>query len=127
MKRTREELKAELMAQMEEEIDRLLDWHERTEAPTLAEIEDAVLELRKRMGQRVAGEVVMEQAAVRPVPGPACPKCGREMHYKGMKAVTVSGRMGEMQVERAYYHCRHCRRGFFPPGPATAAESEALE
>jgi DNA repair exonuclease SbcCD ATPase subunit len=116
MKRNREDLKAELMAQMEEEIDKLLDWHERTEAPTLAEIEDAVLELRKRMGQRITGEVMMEQEAVRPVPGPACPTCGREMHYKGMKEVSVTGRTGEMRVERAYYHCRHCRRGIFPPG-----------
>jgi hypothetical protein len=127
MKRTREELKAEMMAQMEEEIDRLLDWHERAEAPTLAEIEDVVLEVRKRVGQCMTGEVVVEQEAVHPVPGPACATCGREMHYKGMKAVTVTGRTGEMQVERAYYHCRHCRRGFFPPGSTTEAESEALE
>jgi hypothetical protein len=116
MKRRREALKAELMAQMEEEIDKLLDWHERAEAPTLAEIEEVVLELRKRMGQRVAGEVVKEQEAVRPVPGPACPTCGREMHYKGMKGVTVTGRTGEMQVERGYYHCQRCGRGIFPPG-----------
>lgn len=127
MKGAREQLKAELMAQMEEEIDRLLDWHEGAEAPTLAEIEDKVLELRKRMGERMTGQVIMEQAAVRPVPGPACPECGREMHYKGMKAVRVRGRTGEMEVERAYYHCERCRQGFFPPGSATEAESEALE
>jgi uncharacterized protein with PIN domain len=116
MKRTGEELKAEMMAEMEEEVDRLLDWHERAETPTLAEIEEAVIEVRQRMGQRMTGAVVTEQEAVHPVPGPRCPTCEREMHYKGMKMVTVTGRTGEMQVERAYYHCRHCRRGFFPPG-----------
>jgi hypothetical protein len=116
MKRTREELKAEMMAEMEVEIDRLLDWHERAETPTLAEIEEAVLEVRQRMGQRMTGAVVTEQEAVHPVPGPACPTCEREIHHKGMKTVTVTGRTGEMQVERAYYHCRGCRRGLFPPG-----------
>ena len=108
-------MRAELVAVAEEVIDELLDWHEGTEAPTLAEIEDVVLDLRKRLGMRMAGMVIEDQEAVRPVPGPACTGCGREMHYKDMKGMTVEGRAGPMKLERGYYYCDRCRRGLFPP------------
>ena len=121
MKRTRDDLKAELLAAAEEVIDELLEWHERTEAPTLTEIEDAVLDLRKRLGERMEQAVIEDQEAIHPVPGPACPTCGREMHYKGMKKLTVSGRTGDTELERAYFYCDSCRSGLFPPGSPTEA------
>jgi hypothetical protein len=127
MKRNHDELKAELLAAAEEVIDELLEWHERTEEPTLTEIEDAVLDLRKRLGERMEQAVIEDQEATHPVPGPACPTCGREMHYKGMKKLTASGRTGDIELERAYFYCDRCRRGLFPPGSTTEAESEALE
>jgi len=127
MERTCDQLRAELMAAAEEVIDELLEWHTHAEAPTLTEIEDAVLDLRRRLGERMQQAVIQDQAAAHPVPGPACPTCGREMHYKGMKKLTVSGRTGDIQLERAYFYCDRCRSGLFPPGSTTEAESEALE
>ena len=115
MKRTRAQLKAELMAQAEEVVDELLDWHAGTEAPTFSEVEDAVLKLRKRMSEQMTTAVIEDQEAVRPVPGPACPECGREMHYKGMKAVSIEGRTGKVDLLRGYYYCDRCRGGLFPP------------
>jgi hypothetical protein len=127
MKRSREQLKAELLSEAEEVIDELLEWHESTEGPTLTEIEDVVLKLRKRFGKRMAKVVVGDQEAVHPVPGPLCPTCGREMHYKDMKTVTVEGRTGENRIERAYYYCDRCRSGLFPPRSAVTIENKTLE
>lgn len=112
----RERLKEEMMAVAEEVIDELLDWEEEAEGPTLGEIEEVVAELRERLGKRMAEVVVRQQEAVRPVPGPACPGCGEEMHYKGMKGVTIESRVGVLRVERGYYYCERCKRGLFPPG-----------
>ena len=127
MNRTGDQLRAELLAAAEEVIDELLEWHERSEAPTLVEIEDAVLDLRKRLGERMAQAVIEDQEAVHPIPGPACPTCGREMHYKDMKGLTVNGRVGDIALERAYFYCDRCGSGLFPPGSTTGAEGEALE
>ena len=47
MKRTREQIKAELMKKAEQEIDCLLDWEEKADKPTLTQFENQVLTTRK--------------------------------------------------------------------------------
>lgn len=127
MKRTRTEMEAALLAKAKETIDRLLDWHEETEGPTLTQIEDVVLELRRELGARMTELIIEEQEAVHPVPGPACSECGKEMHDKGMKGTTIRTRSGQVEQERAYYYCEDCGGGLFPPGSTTEAEDETLE
>jgi hypothetical protein len=127
MKRTRAEQKMELMAQAEILIDELLDWTADMPAPTLTQIEDVILELRKRLSAQMALAVIAAQDATRPVPGPGCPTCGGEMHYKDMKGNTVESRVGSLPLERGYYDCEDCRRGLFPPGSATGRVGQALE
>jgi hypothetical protein len=50
--RTREEMKAALQAEADVVIEELLDQVE-GEEPTLAELEDIILRLRKRLGKRM--------------------------------------------------------------------------
>ena len=112
----RERRKARLVARAEQLIDELLEWDEKTERPNLTQIEHKVLELRERFGEELAHDVIEEQEARRPVPGPACPQCGQEMSYKGQKEVRPQTWVGKVKVRRGYYHCKHCKQGFFPPG-----------
>jgi hypothetical protein len=37
------------------------------------------------------------------VPGPHCPTCGREMHYKDDKAKTITSCVGDLSLQRSYY------------------------
>lgn len=116
MKGKQEKLKAEMMAEAEGIIDEMLKWDENNPKPTLTQIEDIVLELRKRMSERMAQVLIERQENKQPVPGPKCPECGREMRYKGQKETYVESRVGEIQLERGHYYCEECKRGHFPPG-----------
>ena len=116
MNETHVKLKTELMSEAEGIIDELVAWTADTPAPNLTQIEDIVLKLRQRLSERMALAVIEAQATVRPVPGPSCPTCGGEMHYKDRKANTVESRVGSLGLKRGYYYCEACRRGLFPPG-----------
>lgn len=116
MKKSRGELKAELMKAAEITIDKLLAWKEESEQPKLKQIEEIVLELRQQLSEKMTAAVLDSQEAVRPVPGPVCHSCHQEMRYKGMYAKTVSSWVGEIKLERAYFYCDRCKRGLFPPG-----------
>jgi len=119
MKPSRAQKKAELLAEATALIEELLDWDERTQKPNLTQIEDEVLALRERMGQRMA-EVIMEgQEAVQPAEGPACVRCGKPMQYKGRKEIDTESRLGALEIDRGYYYCARCESGLFPPGPPT--------
>jgi hypothetical protein len=111
-----EQRKARLMQQAEKLIDELWDWNDSTPEPNLSQIENKVLELRQRFSEEMAREVIAAQEAQQPVPGPACPKCGQEMRYKGRKEIEPRTWVGDVKIRRGYYHCARCQEGLFPPG-----------
>ena len=127
MKPKRAELKQVLLEQAAVLIDELLDWQEQTPQPNLTQIEGIVLKLRKQLGEQLALAVIEQQAAKRPAPGPRCPQCQREMHYKAQKDNTVESRVGTLPLQRGYYYCETCRTGLFPPRPTTGTVGRPLE
>jgi len=82
----------------------------------VTQIEKAVLKTRPQLSQHAAQAVVEAQDAQRPVPGPLCPTCQREMHYNDPKAQTVESRVGHLRIARGYYSCETCQQRLFPPG-----------
>jgi len=123
----REEKKEQMMARLEKVVDELIDWEERNETPNLTQIEDIVLKVRREIGEEMTEEVLSRVSAKTPVPGPACPKCGKEMRLKGEYRKQIESRTGEVEYERSYYFCPECDEGLFPPGSPTGAEGSALE
>jgi uncharacterized protein with PIN domain len=109
MSPTRAELRAKLLAEAEQTIDELLDWTDHTPRPNLTQIENAVLKMRRQLSEQAAQAVIAAQDAQRPMPGPLCPTCQREMHDKDTKPQTVESRVGHLQIARGYYYCEQCR------------------
>ena len=116
MKRSGEGQRKALLAEAEAMIEEYLAWSGANEAPTMSEIEEMVLGLREKMGQRMAEEVLANQEATQPAEAPRCRECGEPMADKGKKSVRVESRLGSIQAERVHYYCGHCGSGFFPPG-----------
>jgi hypothetical protein len=63
----------------------------------------------------MAETALQAQDATAAVPGPHCPTCGREMHYKDDKTKTITSCVGDLSLQRSYYYyCRPCQQGRFP-------------
>lgn len=120
-------LRAALQAQMSEILDALLAEKTAAEQITLSEIEQLVTVAGKKV-QAVLTAGLVEQASEedRSAAGPVCAHCGQAMHYKGQKGKYVVTATGGVQVKRAYYYCKTCRAGVFPPGSAMGTGSEPV-
>lgn len=51
-----------------------------------------------------------------------CPYCKDQARYVGRRPKTVTSALGGLDLERAYYHCDGCSRGFFPRDRALGLE-----
>lgn len=118
MRRTPEQLEAEMMAEAKALIAELVDWERQAGAPKLSQLEEKVLAVRQQLGKRLLKVLIEDQEARQPAAPPQCPTCGAEMRYKGQKGTDLETRLGGIRVERGYYHCAHCESGLFPPGSA---------
>jgi uncharacterized protein with PIN domain len=115
MRKSRAEIKAELVAKYEAMLEEMLSQGETKAGLTLTDIEDMALRTRAEVGEQVTA-ALLETQAEQSIPGPRCPKCRQEMRYKGRKHRYLRTRSGEVEMERAYYYCPMCRQGHFPPG-----------
>jgi len=43
-----------------------------------------------------------------------CPGCSEDAKFVGYRRCRPTSLFGKIVYERAYYHCRHCKRGWFP-------------
>ncbi len=118
MRRTPEQLEAELMAAAKALIGELVAWERQAGAPKLSQMEEKVLAVRQRFGKRLLEAIIEDQEARQPPAPPQCPTCGAEMRYKGQKGTHIETRLGGIEIERGYYYCARCESGLFPPGPA---------
>jgi hypothetical protein len=127
MKKSQGQIKAIFMAEVGELFDELMEWDEQTQEPDLTQIEEKVLELRKRFGEQIAQKVILNQEERQPAARVICAGCGGEMIPKGMKGSQIETRIGNLKITRGYYYCLQCKQGLFPLGPATKDLGKTLE
>jgi hypothetical protein len=125
-RKSREEIKAELMAYFEQKADELLDWQEEQGATDLWTIEELV----EQAGRGVQGKLV-ETLVERQQRGlsvtETCPTCGGRLEYWGERRRDLETSVGPIKLNRPYYYCRHCQVGFFPSGRRIEAKSPSVE
>jgi uncharacterized protein with PIN domain len=112
MPTNREELKAKLLARAEAAIEKMLQDKRLHEQMTLSEIEQVIGESEVDFRQAALEEMIMLQQET----PTTCPLCGGTLVNKGKRRRQVVSLRGEATIERTYYQCRECRRGYFPPG-----------
>jgi len=122
----KERLRGQFMAKAEQIFEQALAGGNETEL-NLSQIEEAVGEIKFELTSLLVESMVEVQAERQRGPGPGCPGCGQEMHYKGVKRRGVVTTQGEIELSRAYYYCERCHRGLFPPGPTIGGEPARLE
>jgi len=111
MPTNRDDLKAKLLAQAEAAIDKMLSDERLSEQMTLSEIEAVVGESEADFRQRALEEIIATQQAN----AKSCPLCGGALRNKGKRKRRVVTLRGESEIERTYYHCETCQKGYFPP------------
>ena len=82
------------------------------EHDTIDDIENEMV----RIGDLVAREVGLQKLArhTEKVQDDRCPHCGLAGDRVGTRDRELLTRRGEVAVSEAKYHCRQCRRDFFP-------------
>lgn len=105
--------KEELKETVNTLIDELFEWAEAHPESNFETMENLMLELRRRFGQRGLEALLEIQRQRRPV-DPACPQCGRAMADKGQPDLHFVSCCGEVQVARGYYYCAACGQGDHP-------------
>ncbi len=110
------DLKARLLADAEAAIDAALAQKKAPEAASLADIEQVARQAGEKIEEAITTALLQESGAELTTAWPTCPRCGRRMLAKGQRTRRVVTETGEVEVSRAYYYCRHCQQGVFPPG-----------
>lgn len=92
---------------------RMSDWG--SGLPRLHELTEAVRQERAGLSativkayiERVYGNYLRQDRA-------DCPQCGRSLKVRGSRGRTVETLVGSVSLERPYFYCGVCRKGFYP-------------
>ncbi len=120
MPQNKKDLKAQLMAEAEAAIEKMLSETQDKENLMLSDIEQSVRVAGGRMMSTFTAKLADEEAQQER--NGICPQCGEKAKYKGKKDRVLVTETGELDLKRDYYYCPTCRKGFFPPGSTMEVE-----
>jgi len=116
----KEQLKARMMAEAEAVIDRMLSDSREQDQLELSDIEHLARAAGQRIMERLTSALI--DAEAQGEESGTCPECEQKARYKGRRTRTLVTDTGEVRIERRYYYCPRCRKGFFPPRPKMGSE-----
>lgn len=110
--------RAQTRRELHEGFDLWLDILEETvkeEAPSLEVLARAVFARRQELTSMVTAALVKQRhrQALEQKTAP-CPHCGRLLQARALGPRTVETLVGEVALERPYFYCLECTRGFYP-------------
>jgi hypothetical protein len=82
--------------------------------PTAMQIENKIREWIRRIGEDTQVLLMEGMDRNRRKGKMPCPQCSEEEYWKGYEPRQYITSLGEMQIERAYYHHGACHRGWVP-------------
>ena len=97
-------------------LDEVRQWcQQHLQVSSLQEAEELAVAISREVGQAIVeqGAKQIDGKATYDGCSMAC-GCGRKAKFKGYRPRFVVTLAGGVRVERAYYHCRHCRTGAMP-------------
>jgi len=90
---------------------------------------EAVETAARRKALEVAARVIEQRfnADTADYAGPVLPcTCGQQARYVDRRSKTFQTVLGDLNLERAYYHCGSCEKGFYPRDRALGLEGSSL-
>jgi uncharacterized protein with PIN domain len=112
MSNQEKDLEERLLEKAKEAIRALLERKNGRQDMTLSEMEELVGVFEHQIRQQVMQEIINEY---KPDEVFTCQLCGGKLHNKGKKKRHIVTVRGEVTVERDYYYCQSCQKGYFPP------------
>ncbi len=90
---------------------------------------EAVETVARRKALQVAARAIEQRfnADASDYAGPVLPcTCGQQARYVDRRSKTFQSALGDLNLERAYYHCGPCEKGFYPRDRALGLEGSSL-
>ena len=113
------------MAEASFEINRLIG-DGVTDDIDMEAVETAAKRTMMEIGARAVAKRFNADRSDHVGPSIACTSCGGEAHYMGRRPKTFTTALGEVRLERAYYHCNVCNAGICPRDRALGMEKTSL-
>ncbi len=117
-------LSAHLASEISQEVEALIGPGS-ADALDFEAIETAARETALRLAARAVESRLNADTSDHEGPDAPCP-CGQRARYAGRREKTFLSVLGELTLQRAYYHCSSCKSGFFPRDRALGLERTHL-
>ena len=108
---------ADTTEQFRQQLTELWQWvlDEESEAPATAlEIEKHIRDWTRRMGEDTQAQTLGRMERYRVKGKQACPECGQAVYWTRYEPRQYISSLGELTIERAYYHHSVCHTGWVP-------------